>query len=230
MRRPLFTLFSLLALSGFGPADVLAQVQLSTGTGLGFRAYAVPYEWQRMTASETFTAVLDRPTLIGFGGGVEIHRIAGGLFARAGITLNRATGERVAIVDDQVISFDPPIELTLTMMPVELGAGWRFSGRSRPGRTAGASRVVPYLGGGFLLVRYREQTAFDQDDEGEFETFRGYFGMGGLEFAAGGGVVIGGEVQYRLVPDALGAGGASAYYEETDLGGVAVRILIGFRR
>ncbi len=230
MYRPLLALLGGLLFLTLHPRDVLAQVQLTTGSSLGFRAYAVPYEWQRMTASETFAAVFERPTLIGVGGGVEVHRLAGNLFARIGVTVSRATGSRVAIVDDEIIDFDPPIELTLTMMPVEIGAGWRFTSRSRPGTGAGDSRVASYLGGGLLLVRYREHTAFDQEDEGEFETFRGYFGIGGLEFSLGGGLVIGGELQYRVVPDALGTGGASAYFEETDLGGVAVRLLIGFRK
>jgi hypothetical protein len=183
-----------------------------------------------MTALDTFEAVLDTSTITGFGGGLDILRLAGGLFARVGVGFSRTTGERVAIIDDEVISFDPPIELTLTMMPVELGAGWRFTPRPRPGRPARSARVVPYVAGGLLLLRYREQTEFDPEGEGGFENFRGYFGVGGLEVAVGGGLVAGGEVHYRVVPDALGAGGASAHFNDTDLGGVTVRVVVGFRR
>jgi hypothetical protein len=43
-------------------------------------------------------------------------------------------------------------------------------------------------------------------------------------------VIAGAEVQYRTVPDALGEGGVSQVFGDTDLGGVTVRVLVGIRR
>jgi len=43
-------------------------------------------------------------------------------------------------------------------------------------------------------------------------------------------VFAGAEVQYRLVPNALGEGGASQDFGETDLGGFVFRVLFGFRK
>ena len=219
-----------LALSLLSASTAVAQVRLAAPQqGIGIRVYAVPFELQLMTARESFEAVLDKPTMMGFGGGVEVLRLVGDLFVRGGVTFAQATGNRVVIVDDDVVPFDPPIDLKVTSMPIELAAGWRFTPRARPGRPA-PSRIVPYVGGGLLLLRYRETTDFDEEGEGAFESFNGFTVFGGVEFPLAGAFVAAGEVQYRSVPDALGDGGVSAIFNETDLGGFAFRVLIGFRK
>jgi hypothetical protein len=38
---------------------------------------------------------------------------------------------------------------------------------------------------------------------------------------------IGGEARYRWVPDALGVGGVSDEFNETDLGGLTLRVRVG---
>jgi hypothetical protein len=225
-RRLTFFAFTALAAAAT-PAG--AQVRLSQpSAGIGVRIYAVPFELQSMTAKDSFDAVLGKPYLTGFGGGVEVLRLGGDLFVRGAMTISRATGNRVVVVDDEVIEFDPPIPVTITALQTELGAGWRFTPRPRPGRPP--SRVVSYVGGGLLFTRYREATDFDEPDEGQFESFNGYMLFGGVEFPLGGSIVGAGEVQYRTVPNALGDGGVSAAFGDTDLGGIAVRFLVGFRR
>jgi hypothetical protein len=54
--------------------------------------------------------------------------------------------------------------------------------------------------------------------------------FGGLDVTVWKVVYAGAEVQYRLVPDALGEGGVSKEYGETDLGGFVVRVMFGVRK
>ena len=45
-------------------------------------------------------------------------------------------------------------------------------------------------------------------------------------------MLVGGEAQYRVVPNALGKGGVSdvsAAYDEKDLGGFTLRVTIGYK-
>ena len=226
------TIAAFLALTVIAMATpAAAQIKLPPQRrSIGIRAYG-SFEFERKTASKSFEAVLGRPGIVGFGGGVEILRVAKDLFVRFGLTLSKASGSRVAIAGDEVIEFDPPIDLDVTSMPVELAAGWRFTPRPRKGvRVVQPSRTVPYVGGGLLLTRYREVSEFDEPGTGEFETFRGYLVFGGVEFGLGGALMLSGEAQYRIVPNALGDGGVSAHFEETDLGGLALRVLVGFRK
>ena len=222
-------LAAMLAIMCIVPAIARAQVKIPpVPSPIGIRAYAVAVEWQRMTASETFDAVTGSSSLIGFGGGVEVLRIAKGIFARLAISLMTAEGTRVAISGDEVVAFDPPIRLNVSLLPVEVGGGWRFSPRPRPG--VPSPRVTPYVGASGLFGRYRETSEFDEPGEDAAITFNGIAFFGGVDVGLGGGIFIGGEAQYRIVPDALGEGGASAFFGETDLGGLALRVLIGFRK
>lgn len=197
---------------------------------VGIRAFAVPYEWERMTAAETFDAVTGSPRVTAFGGGVDVLRIARNLFARVALTWSKTDGQRVAIAGDEILPFDPPIALEITMLPIEIGGGWRFAPRARAGARPPLARVTPYLGGALLLLRYRETSAFDEPGEGDAVTFTGTTFFGGVDVAVGGGFIIGGEALYRILPNALGDGGASAHFQETDLGGFALRFVVGYRR
>jgi hypothetical protein len=57
----------------------------------------------------------------------------------------------------------------------------------------------------------------------------GYSVQGGVEFALAKWLTAGIEGQYRAVPDALGEFAVSKAYGESDLGGFAVRAMIGVR-
>ena len=57
----------------------------------------------------------------------------------------------------------------------------------------------------------------------------GYTVFGGLEVGITKHVIIGGEAQYRGVANAIGDDGVSRDFGEDDLGGVAVRLLVGFK-
>jgi hypothetical protein len=217
-----------LALGAAAPgAD--AQVRLQPARApIGIRLFGVAFEIERMTAAQTFDAVTGSAQVHGFGGGVDVLRLGGDLFVRASVTSSKADGSRVIVVDDEVIPLG--IATTVTLIPIEIGAGWRFEPNARRGSREQLSRYTPYAGGGVVFYRFREVSEFDEPGEGEFESFSGYHLFGGLDVGVGKGLVAGVEAAYRIVPDALGAGGVSEQFGETDLGGFAIRFVIGWRR
>jgi hypothetical protein len=173
-----------------------------------------------MAASDSFDAVLGSSRVTMRGGGGEVLNIWRGLFARASFAAAREEGTRAIVVDGNVVPLD--IALTIEVRPLEIGGGWRFPPFS-------GGHLVPYAGASILRVGYRERSAFGGESDDVDSTFAGRSLFGGIEAAVGGWVIVGAEVQYRSVPDALGQGGVSEAFGERDLGGAAVRVLVGIR-
>ena len=184
-------------------------------------AVYVLFERETLNASQSFTAVLGTATASQFGAGVDIVRIWKGVFARVTAARFTGTGSRV-FVDSTLHVYPLNIPLTVTMTPVEVGGGWRF--RSLDGK----GHLVPYVGAAALWLRYEESSMFADPSENTDTTFQGSTVFAGIE----GNVQllnVGVEGLYRRVPQAIGAGGASSAFKETDLGGGAVRVRIGVR-
>ncbi len=118
--------------------------------------------------------------------------------------------------DQAVFPLGIPLEVKVT--PLEVTGGWRFTGLSR--------RVVPYAGAGLSSFKYVEHS--DTDDAGESldDRFNGFHVLGGVEARLGSWLGVAGEVVWTSVPDGLGAGGASRAFDETNLGGTAVRVKV----
>lgn len=188
---------------------------------LGFTSFA---------ARESFQAVLDTNSgaVYGGGGGVLIGRH---LFVDAQVGRFTADGERVFVTDDLQV-FPLGIPATVTITPIDISVGWRFTAAppppgAAPGRRGGR-RIVPFVGGGVGVLQYRETADFAEAGDDVDESFGSYHVLGGIELPITrrfGAAVDG---LYRWVPDALGEGGVSAAYEETDLGGVTVRARVTF--
>ena len=106
-----------------------------------------------------------------------------------------------------------------TFVPVDLAAGWSWSGGA----------VSPYVGGGATLVSYRERSDFAQSGDDVSERKAGPVILAGIDVPLGPWIRVGGEVRYRWVSDVLGAGGVSDVFDEDQLGGVstAVRVSVG---
>ncbi len=186
---------------------------------LGVRVFAV-LDSDSMTASNTFDAVLGTHLLTARGGGAELLNIWKGLFVRVAATSLSKTGSRVVVVDKAPISLGIP--LTVEIAPVEFGGGWRSAiGQRRQGAF--------YVGGGLVHVVYRETSTFAAVGDNTDTTFNGAVIFAGADVRLWHFIVGGGEVQFRSVPNALGDSGASQAFEETNLGGVTVRGLIGVR-
>ena len=174
----------------------------------------------RVHAGQSFNAVLGRSNGAVFGGGAEVA-LASNWWVRIGAWRFRDVGERAVRVENR--TFRLGIPLTITIVPIEASAGYRFAvGRSR--------RVIPYAGAGVSSHAYTETSPFADGSENVRERFTGYQALGGLEYRLHRRFGIAGEVQYTTVPDALGAGGLSAEFDETDLGGLLVRARVIFGR
>jgi opacity protein-like surface antigen len=186
----------------------------------GFAAYGL-FDYEQMAASDTFNAIFDKSSLTGFGFGAEGVNLYGGLFARVTFSRSSETGSRVAIIDNEPVSLNIPLELKLTT--TEAAGGWRFAmDRLR--------KYSAYGGVGVLFVNFKETSQFAESGDDDTETFTGYDFFGGIDAKLAKYLFAGAEVQYRLVPDALGEGGASQDFGETDLGGFVFRVLFGFRK
>jgi hypothetical protein len=187
---------------------------------IDFRAYAHLDEvW--MQASQSFDAVLGTSSLTAGGVGVDVVNLWRGVFARAGISRMGGHGSRVFVIEDDVVESNVPVAVR---MPVfELGAGWRYALPKRPAYTV-------YGGVDLLRVRYTEVSDFATDEENAPESFWGSAIFGGLEIQPWKRLIVGGEVQFRSIPDAIGTGGVSADFNETNLGGFVIRGLVGFRK
>jgi hypothetical protein len=186
-----------------------------------FRAY-LHFDEVWMSASQSFDAVVGTSSLTAGGVGVDIINLWRGVFARAGIARMGGHGSRVFISGDDIVPLNVPIAIGVRTL--ELGAGWRYTHSRYP-------TSVVYGGADLLHITYHEKSKLaDGDADVTTDGFWGSTLFGGVEIKIWKRIVAGAEVQFRSVPNALGEGGVSALYNETNLGGFAIRGLIGIRK
>lgn len=172
------------------------------------------------TAVETFEAVLGKSSGNIYGGGATLGLPLGGLFVDIGAWRFKQVGERVFITNGEVFHLGIPVTITIT--PVEITAGWKFRFRN--------SRLVPYAGGGFTMYGYKETSSFSTPAEDVDERFNGYHVIGGVEYKVLRWLALGGEAAWTTIPDAIGTGGASKEFGESELGGTSFRAKITIGR
>lgn len=177
-----------------------------------------------LDAQQSFDAILGRHTGPVFGGGGAIM-LPRGLFVSVGASRFRGSGERVFVGPGREV-FPLGIPLDITMVPVELTAGWRYRGRTRRGPWP----VVPYAGVGYTTTKYEERASFAGAGDDVDEWFDGYHVLGGVEYRARRWLGLGGEVQWTSLADALGTAGVSAAFDEHNLGGFTVRLKVSVGR
>ncbi len=204
--------------AGEGTQDAEQARPAAPRQPMGLRAFA-SFDVNRMAASESFRAVVGTSDLTGFGAGAEVLRIWSNAFARVGLSRIRVDGTRVVVFDDDASSVG--VETSIRMRPLEVAGGWRFGRRGR---------LIPYGGGGIVRLSYEETTEFDEPGDDTSGTFTGSLLFGGVDVQLAGVLGFGAELQHRRLTDALGAGGASAAFDENDLGGLTFRIWIGVGR
>jgi hypothetical protein len=164
-------------------------------------------------AHNTFAAVLGSSTGPVFGAGVEV-RIVGRVFVQAAVERFEETGQRVFVSNGQV--FNLGIADTVRVIPVSVTAGYRHDSRN----------FASYFGGGAGRYSYKETFEHADPSENLDERFTSYHVLAGVEFGGRGPVRTAFEVQFTSVPNGLGANGASAAFNEHNLGGVQVRLKI----
>jgi opacity protein-like surface antigen len=188
----------------------------ASAQGFGFRGFG-DVGGTRFTASQSFDALLGTHSGFEFGGGVETV-LPSGIFVNLRASRFQKDGTRVFVLNDEV--FDLGIPTTVKVTPVQVTGGYRFK--------VGRRTIVPYLGGGVGWFRYSETSEFAEAGEDVSDTFTGYHFLGGAEWRMSRSIGVSGEAEWSTVPDALGQNpsGASAAFNETDLGGVTFRVKI----
>jgi opacity protein-like surface antigen len=173
------------------------------------------FGYTQFNARQSFNAVMGQPGGAVFGGGGEL-RLGPGFFVGGSIERFSKTGQRVFVLDREV--FRLGVEDTITLTPITLTAGWRFV----------MSRATPYLGGGIGRIYYKEDSSFAEAAENIAARFTSYHALGGVEFR-NGWVATAFEMQYSHIPGAIGIGGASEAFHESNLGGFVgrVKVLVG---
>lgn len=220
--------------------DIAVAAQPSRGQVRGGGRAAPPRNWRvrlsghagitSFTASDSFEAVLGTSNGPVYGGGAGVL-IGRHLFVDVQVSRFSADGER-AFVTDALDVFPLGIPATVTTTPVDVSVGWRFApGPPRPGRVppaAGGSgfRPVPFVGGGIGLLQYEEVSDFGKPGDDVSDSHSSYHVLGGLELPITRTFGASVDALYRWVPDALGEGGVSAVYGDTDLGGLTFRVRV----
>jgi hypothetical protein len=191
---------------------------------ISLRPYALA-TGQAFDAKQTFEAAFGRSFQPFWGGGLQIAH-HGGLFVDLSASIFKKTGERTVVLNGQTYHLGIP--LTVTEVPLELTAGYRFRLRSTPD-------IRPYVGGGVGYYRYTESSSFSAAGDDVDAQHAGGLAVAGVEFRMGRLVGLTGDVQYTYVPGILGSGGNSGCPlpsgavcagtpRENDLGGIAARV------
>jgi hypothetical protein len=216
MRYATLALLTVLPLAATASAQTSPPPPKARGSSPGIHGFAT-IDGNSLAASDSFEAVFGTSTMTAYGGGAEVVDLWKHLFLRIAVSQSKKTGSRVFVSNGDV--FHLGIPLSVTMMPVEGGGGWRFASKSR---------LTPYVGGAFVSLGYKETSQFAGADENVDERFKGGAVFGGVDLNLWKGIVVGGEAQFRgiTVPDA--SRGVMKEFNEKDLGGFTARITIGF--
>jgi hypothetical protein len=169
------------------------------------------FGYVRFAAQQSFNAILGAPGGGFYGGGAEVR--VTNAFLSASVERFEKTGQRVLVTDGEVFALGIPD--TITVMPVAVSAGWRIA----------RERATPYFGGGAGRILYRERASFTEPAENVHTQYSSFHVLGGVEFR-NEWVATAFEVQYTRAPHTIGVGGASAAFQETNLGGLVARIKV----
>ncbi len=210
----------------FAAAALAVPSIARAGGPLGAQAFAA-IDFNTFSASQTYKAIFGSSTIPGYGGGADITGVWKNLFVRVDVTRISKDGSRVFIDSGQVFQLNEPAKLTLT--PIEIGAGWRFVTKNK--KTRKVNPYTPYIGGAALIESYKVVYSLSPDLN-ESQTFTGGTIFGGVDYAITKVLFVGGEAQYRILPNALQSSlvsSAANAFGETDGGGFTGRFVIGVK-
>lgn len=180
-----------------------------------FRVFGV-FEPQFMTARQTFDAVTGSSVLMGYGGGAAVLNVWQKLFVRGGITFASASGHTGDVIDGTFMPKDFTTDFKFTT--TEIGAGWRTPLKKH-------QKMAIYFGGSAIIFGESESGSLATPDENISESFVGFGGEVGLDWALSKKTVFSLEGQYRSIPSNPPHGSIQDQFGEPDLGGFAVRAM-----
>ena len=204
----LHSLAAAVALTLVITAPVAAQT-----TDLSFRPF-VMVSYEQFSAETTFEAAFDKRAATFFGGGLNIVQDQR-FYLELSASKVEMTGQRAFLSNGQ--AFRLGIPLTVTITPIELSAGYRFSPRSI---------IRPYLGAGVGWYKYEETSDFAVEGENVDTRKTGGIIEGGVEVRLHRWFGVAGDVHWTYVPDILGTAGLSKDANEKDLGGFSFRVKV----
>jgi hypothetical protein len=177
------------------------------------------------TAADSFDVILGAPSGAIFGGGGRVglpwRMMFGGPFADVGAWRFSGDGERVFVFQGQEFGLNIPLEIGITAF--ELSGGWQF-------RIPRLLQLRPYVAGGYSSYGYKETSDIAAAGEDVEDRFGGFHLAGGAEYKLTRWLGVAGEFTWTTIPDAIGAAGVSAEFDETDLGGTSLRLKITIGR
>jgi hypothetical protein len=184
---------------------------------VGLSGYGVLGD-MRLDAAQTFEAVSETSHARVLGAGIQVTNLWRFLFVDVAVSSMTMDGQRVFIDEDSAVR-PLGIPLQVSMRHIDVAAGWRSM----------RGRLMPFVGGGFSRLRYRETSELAQPGEDVAETATGPLLLAGVDFTLSRWVRIGAELRYRRIGGVLGSGGASAKFDEDSAGGIstAFRVSIG---
>ena len=196
-----------------GPPSAAARAPIARLRQIGFAGFG-QFGYTRFSAQNSFQAITGTGGGATVGGGAEVR--IGHLFIGGSIDRYRQTGQRVLVIDREVFGLGVPD--TISLVPMKALAGWRFE----------HGNATPYVGGGIGTVLFTEESLAADPGENIQTRFTSYHGVAGVEIR-NGWVATAFEVEYSRIPDSIGFGGASAAFQESNLGGVVgrIKILVG---
>ena len=208
----------------FPGAGLLAAAGLATLLAAPVRAgeIALVFDAGLRTMSnspDTEKAIFGSEKGIGYGLGVTYDRGSRWRFGVEGRRIQR-DGQRAFAADRNSEAFRLGHPLTATLTEGLASAAWRF-GKFGP--------VTPYIGVGAGVVSWNEESDIAGVIEKASGTSALFEARAGVETQAGP-LRFGIEGGITFARNAIGAGGISKVYEETDLGGLFVVGRIGFSR
>jgi opacity protein-like surface antigen len=182
--------------------------------GISLRPFVVVTE-ESFSARQTFDAVFGQSLQPSWGGGLNVAW-RNGFYLDVTASRFRKTGQKAFFFEGQ--GYGLQIPLTVTVTPLEVTAGHRFSV---------TSQLRPYVGVGVGAYHYQETSPFD--DAPFDKRHVGYLVAGGLEVRVIRWLAVSADAQYTHVAGIIGSGGVSKDAGETDLGGTAgrFRVIIG---
>lgn len=146
-----------------------------------------------------------------FGGGLRYSFGKGFYVAGWGRHFSK-DGQRVFIADASGEVFPLGHPLKVSIVPIQATLGYRFGQ---------GGLITPYLGVGGGVTKYHEESNVGGETTKSDETKGSGHIVGGVEIGHGT-LRFGAEVGYAFVPNAVGIGGVSKIYNETDIGGFSV--------
>jgi opacity protein-like surface antigen len=182
--------------------------------GISLRPFVVVAE-ESFSARQTFNTVFGQSLQPLWGGGLNVA-LRNGFYLDITALRFKKTGQNALFFDGQ--GYGLQIPLTVTVTPLEVTAGHRFSV---------TSQLRPYVGVGLGAYHYQETSPFDDVPFDKHHV--GYLLVGGLEVRASRWLAVSADAQYAHVGGIIGSGGISRDAGETDLGGTAgrFRVIIG---